>query len=377
MAQLFTNNAYSTIASAGITSGSGSVQVASGEGARFPSPSGGDFFDLTFTQAGTESTWEVARCTSRSGDVLTLGTRGVEGAAAGWAIGDKVQIRLTAAYLNSLVSTASSSGNDFRLSLTTALPVTTSDVTGATTIYCVPYKGNSIDLYNGTKWEKLYSAQFSLALGTLTSGTPYDVFCYNNAGTPTLEFAAWTDSTNRTPAFDLVRQDGVWCKSGALTRRYMGTFYTTSTTTTEDSAAKRYLWNNNNRVTKNLRATDTTGSWDYTILTWRQANASAVNQVEFICGLAEDMVHVKRTAKASSSTGQIMYAGVGLDTTTTYTGFLQSIAMPNGISAFVYPEWNGTVVGRHYVAAVEMSIASGVTTWVGNNASDLKGTILC
>ena len=30
---------------------------------------------------------------------------------------------------------------DFRLTLTTAVPVTTADVTGATTVYCTPYKG--------------------------------------------------------------------------------------------------------------------------------------------------------------------------------------------------------------------------------------------
>ena len=40
--------------------------------------------------------------------------------------------------------------NGFRLTLTTATPVTTSDVTGATTLYLTPYSHNCIGLYDGT-----------------------------------------------------------------------------------------------------------------------------------------------------------------------------------------------------------------------------------
>lgn len=76
--------------------------------------------------------------------------------------------------------------NDFRLSLTTGVPITTSDVVAATTIYCTPYSGNQISLYDGAQWNVISSAQFSLALGTLTNVTMYDVFCYNNSGVPTL-----------------------------------------------------------------------------------------------------------------------------------------------------------------------------------------------
>ena len=100
MAQLFTNNSFSTLAS-GIASGAGSLTLAAGAGAKFPSPSGGDFFDITLTQAGTETSWEIARCTARSIDTLTIGQRGVNGTtAAAWLAGDKVEIRITAAWLN-------------------------------------------------------------------------------------------------------------------------------------------------------------------------------------------------------------------------------------------------------------------------------------
>ena len=114
--------------------------------------------------------------------------------------------------------------NDFRLSLTTGVPVTSADVAAATTIYAVPYQGNSISLYNGTSWVNYSSNEFSLALGTLTNLKVYDVFCYANAsGVPTLEFLVWTNTTTRATA--LVYQNGVLVKSGDATRRWMGSFY--------------------------------------------------------------------------------------------------------------------------------------------------------
>lgn len=102
MAQLFTDNAFSTLASS-IGSGATSISLATGEGARFPSPSGGDYFDLTLTQAGSETQWEIVRCTARSSDTLTV-TRGQEGTSAlGWTAGDKAEIRITATWLNNPV----------------------------------------------------------------------------------------------------------------------------------------------------------------------------------------------------------------------------------------------------------------------------------
>lgn len=115
------------------------------------------------------------------------------------------------------------SKNDFRLTLTSGTAVTTGDVVNASTIYLTPYKGNVISLYNGTNWVSYESNEISLALGTLTNKTPYDVFCYANSSIPTLEFTAWTDETNRATA--LTTQDGILVKSGATTRRYLGTFY--------------------------------------------------------------------------------------------------------------------------------------------------------
>jgi hypothetical protein len=102
MGQLFTNFGYSTLAS-GIASGDTSLSVASGAGARFPSPvtAAGDFFDLVIEEASPADAInparEIVRCTARSGDALTTIARGQEGTAArAWLAGDKVELRLVA-----------------------------------------------------------------------------------------------------------------------------------------------------------------------------------------------------------------------------------------------------------------------------------------
>lgn len=259
---------------------------------------------------------------------------------------------------------------DFRLSLTSGVPVTTSDVIAAGTIYMVPKTGNRIALYDGTNWNIRTSAEFSLALSGLTSGKPYDVFCYDNSGTPTLEFLVWTNDTARATA--LAYQDGVLVKSGATTRRYLGTFYTTGTTTTEDSVGNRYLWNYYHRVNRKLSAKESTATWNYTTATWRQARASSANKLNFVLGVSEDQViaNVLSDALNTDATGVFASVGIGLDATNALATdqFNAGASLENsrekniGAAYLGYPG-----VGKHYLAWLEYSQATGTTTWYGNS----------
>jgi hypothetical protein len=270
------------------------------------------------------------------------------------------------------INTGDQITQDFRLTLTSGLPVTTSDVTGATTIYCTPYKGNKIALYDGANWNIRTSAEFSLALGTLSSGKPYDVFCYDNAGTPTLGSLAWTNDTTRATA--LARQDGVLVKSGDATRRYLGSFYTTSTTQTEDSIANRYLFNYYHRVKRLMRRLETTASWTYTTDTIRQANNSTSNQLNFLIGVQEDCVNAfVKGGLSNSSTGIAAYVSIGLDSTTAEaTGVLSGAidtALANARLATHSSYAGYPSAGRHYLSWLEWSQATGTTTWYGTNTS--------
>ncbi len=206
--------------------------------------------------------------------------------------------------------------NDFRLTLTTSVPVTVTDVTGAVTVFCTPYVGNRIDLYNASGVATTYvSAQLSIAVpagATLV----YDVFCYANAGVPTLELLVWASDVARTT--DLTRATtGVLTKVGDLTRRYLGTFGTTLVSgETEDSANRRLLWNYYHRVPRPLTAIDTTNSWTYTTTDYRQANGSVANQVQVIVGVREAVLDLALLHLSSGAVGEI-FAAIGEDSVTT------------------------------------------------------------
>lgn len=78
-----------------------------------------------------------------------------------------------------------------RLTLTTAVPVTTSDVTGAGTVYFTPWRGNVVSIFDGADWQPYSFAELNVALSGLTSGKNYDVVTYRGVSTPT--------TVNRTP----------------------------------------------------------------------------------------------------------------------------------------------------------------------------------
>ena len=255
-----------------------------------------------------------------------------------------------------------------RLTLTTATPVTTSDVTSASTIYFTPYKGDKVRLHNGSKWDIYTFTERSLALTSLTSGLNYDVFLYDNSGTLTLELTAWTNDTTRATALTL--QNGVYVKSGATTRLYLGTIRTTGTTTTEDSESKRFCWNMYNRVTKPLVVTETTNTWTYTGGAFRAANNSSSNAFEAIQGLAEDRVYVFVQNLFACGASAAMSVGIGLDSTTTDSSTINNggaVAASNwGQCSAIYDSVPS--LGYHKYHWLEDNQATAATeTWYGDN----------
>jgi len=258
--------------------------------------------------------------------------------------------------------------NDFRLTLTSATPVTTSDTTGST-IYLTPYKGNRICLYDGAHWKLMKTAQVSLGL-TMTAANNYDVFAYDNAGTVTLEILIWTNGTTRATA--LAYQDGVLVKSGATTRRYLGTIRASATNTAADTALQRYVWNYYNRVPRYMACTDTTDTWNYTTATWRQANGAAGNKVEFVVGVAEDEVTARSFSLPSNASNIAAYGGIGLDATNANSAQLYG-GNTAAIPLQCWSQYDGIIgVGYHYLAWLEISTATGTTTWYGDAGATVK-----
>lgn len=267
-----------------------------------------------------------------------------------------------------------------RLTLTSGTAVTTADVTGATNIYYTPYVNDRIALYDGTRWLLYGFSELTLAVGTLTSGLPYDVFLYDNSGTLTLESLAWTSTTARATAITLT--NGVYLKNGALTRRYLGTFYTTSTTQTEDSVAKRFLWNYNNRVQRRLFMNEATASWTYSTASYQQVRAQAANQVEGVVGVAEVSVDLSYAITTRNSTaGAYGQVTIGEDSTTAGDA-LSTAPFATSAATNAYVSLHARLVkypaiGYHKWVPLEAGNGTATQTWFGGsgNQASMLGTI--
>jgi len=265
---------------------------------------------------------------------------------------------------------------DFRLTATSATPVTTADVTGATSIYLSPYKGSRIALAldsAGSAFKVYALSEITKTLGTLSSGANYDVFCYPTSDTEAaLELVAWTNDTTRATA--LVRTFGVWFKSGDLTRRYVGSLRTTSTTTTEDSEAKRFLFNADNRVPRVMRVVESTSTWNYTTDTYRAANNSTANRLQYIQGLSEEPISARVLCSAYNANTIPAAVGIGVDSTSADSSQIKTGVINAGGYSPLEAAYDGFPgVGFHYLQWLEKSTATGTTAWQGTANGVIAG----
>ena len=98
-----TNNAFGTI-SAGISTSVTTIVLDSGQGARFPTLGSGDYFYATLID--TSNTLEIVKVTARSTDSMTVTRAQDNTTASAFAIGDRFELRPTAALFEDIVSGA-------------------------------------------------------------------------------------------------------------------------------------------------------------------------------------------------------------------------------------------------------------------------------
>lgn len=265
----------------------------------------------------------------------------------------------TEAQFQSLIESLMPQTPGGRLTLTTGVPVTTAEVTAATTVYYCPYVHNMIRLYDGSNWKLYQFTERSISVPASTSQM-YDVFLYDNAGTLTLELVAWTNDSTR--ATTLTYQDGVLVKSGDATRRYLGSFRTTTVSgQTEDSLSNRYLWNYYNRVSKHLRVQNSTGH-TYGTGAWRYWNNDSANSVAFVLGVVEDPISFTLNTQISGNASQAI-VGVGVNTTTGYA-YSDVRSDHNDITKFgssVHHPVYLLPIGRSYLAISEYATGATMT----------------
>ena len=151
MAILFTNNAATTL-SASITSGDTSLTVASGGGALFPNPTAPDYFLVTLVGvSGTPI--EIVQVTARSTDTFTI-VRGQEGTTpSAFTGGDKVELRITAATMNSAAQTGLASGAITENTMEVTSDYTISTNKNAMSVGPVTVaSGSSVTVPSGSRW---------------------------------------------------------------------------------------------------------------------------------------------------------------------------------------------------------------------------------
>ncbi len=349
-----------------------------------------------------------------------------------------------------------------RLTLSSGVPVTTADVTAATTLYFTPYQGNRLELYTGSAWASYTLAETSLALGSLAANTDYDIFIYDNTGTLTLEAVAWTAptsaavtnisnasprvvSTGTTPTTgqlvtitgnsvgannatwrvgtvtagvsfqllnldgtnssapgsvgtggtwqradqnvarvtNLATQDGIYVKSGAAARRYVGTIRITHTAgQCEDSHLRRFIYSYDNRVARKLVRADSTASWGTANNVWHADHNDFNNRVEFVVGISEDVVSIRKHISVQPPNTTLPSAGlsgVSLDAVAAPTYF-NRVAQPGNGPAITgaidagYSDYPGA--GYHYAQGMENVTNVNVgTTFFGNGEHLIEGEV--
>lgn len=223
-----------------------------------------------------------------------------------------------------------------RLTLQSGAPISLSDQADKTMLYYTPYIGNIIALYDGSSaWSLVTFAELSLNISGFAKDKPYDIFCYNNSGTATLEGLMWTSAKTRATA--LTRQDGVLVKTGATTRRYLGTIYMNSSNKCDDTRINRNVWNMYNRVPRHLFVYNTDEH------TWsgaegRQWNGSFnSNKLGFVIGERQTIIGQGTVKMKTSSQGNPAAAFIQLiHITNTYlTALLENYTTQYSTSSVV------------------------------------------
>ena len=244
-----------------------------------------------------------------------------------------------------------------RLTLTTGTPVTTSDVTSATSLYFTPYgpSGNKISLFDGTNWQLHSFSELSDTNAGFTASKPHDIFLDWNGGSPQLEKLAWTDATTRATA--LTYQDGREVLTGALDWNYVATVYADASSQFNDSVLIRGVWNRYNQEKKLLYKYDGS-SHIYGTGTWRAWNDDSANTVYFVSGLSRLVnMYISRAQLDPDTTG---YVRLYLDNSELFQSWIRSDATTYNITLNSIS--NPLVVpGYHSVVAQEYS--SGNTTF--------------
>ncbi|MEM9450905.1 MAG: hypothetical protein AAGA75_20565 [Cyanobacteria bacterium P01_E01_bin.6] len=268
-----------------------------------------------------------------------------------------------------------------RLTLETGIPVSSVNQVAKTTLYYTPYNGDVVALFDtvNSRWDAFNFSELGLSLSGLAADTNHDIFLYNNNGTLTMQAVAWSDSSagSSVRASAITQLNGIWVKDSDK-RRYLGTIRITGTPgQCEDSFAKRFVWNSANRAPRKLFDEDDT-THTYNVSTYRPwNNSTSACRVEFVYGLATELVAGTSNIVYTLGDGQTVCA---LNTTTDPGGNSPNVDFATQYNVVSTSNASSVLSGRseipplgfNYFLALENTAGSITTTF---NLAKLSGTI--
>jgi len=278
-----------------------------------------------------------------------------------------------------------------RLTLTTGVAVTGSDVSGATTIYYTPVTGRFVPIYNGTDFVSTdtggelsqTTADATKSPAAVGASSVYDLFVWNDSGTiRCTRGPAWSSDTSRgsgAGTSEVTQVEGIWLNANSVTNgpaaqrgTLVGSVRSNSSSQLVDSLAFRWVSNIYNAVMRPMKVIESTSTWNYTTATFRQANANAANQLDLLQSLAGGLMKATvSTTYKNTTASQFGVLGIDVDTLNTTTIVDNITLVPTvsvtgelvGVSAF-YTGYPG--LGRHVAIWKEYSSAAGTGTFYGD-----------
>lgn len=290
------------------------------------------------------------------------------------------------------------------LTLTTATPVITGDVSAATSVYYTPYVGNLCPIWDGTQYNIHQFSELTLTLdANHLANSIYDVFITLDAGVPIVVTGpVWNTVTAGAGArgtgsgtTELERKNGLFTNKNSMTARNGATTYTVdaneatyvgsiymdgsngqiSCHRTYGQNRKWGVWNcfNKNKIV--LKAGDSNVSWLYTTATIRPAQGSTSNKVTAFCGLVEGQVVSRLRNVVSPDNGGTAQIGVGWNSTTAMSGYASDRDSFGSGKAPLTAEYDVIPnVGINNVTALEVSNGTNATTYYGTELRMLLTT---
>jgi len=275
-----------------------------------------------------------------------------------------------------------------RCSLVSGDPNPIADQSAKTDVYVMPYGGNAIPLWNGSKFAATEFAELTAALNATyqTAGNVYDIYVFDDSGTIRAGFGvAWTSAASRGTGAGTaetetvngvdVNKNQMTVRNGAssytVTARYgtlVGTVAISTSGQVNRTSSLCEISNQYNPLPFSMFAVDTTNSWTYTTATWRAANGSTVNgvmRVTFVAG-RPTKVYATHNRYAYHSAGTWGATGIGINATNTNSAQrFGTWVITAGVD--VPSIYSGTVAeGLNYIQALEISNATGTMHWYGN-----------